>query len=164
MVTWVYSFIRRWLPEYGQMVEKKETCCWMPRDNNALVLLPNLKNVSCKTWNLYLKSKECLIQTWEKKRWKSPLGWGEILLEGAGEELPCQQWGEGECQARRGNSCLLQDFCLHLGLGLNWDWDLRFGECQAQQGNPCLQLDFCPHLDNSSGDRRTSIGCQKCWW
>ena len=38
----------RWLPEYGQMVEKKEACCWMPRDNNALVLLPNLKNVSFK--------------------------------------------------------------------------------------------------------------------
>ena len=36
----------RWIPEYGQMVEEKETFWWIFIDNNALNLLPNLKNIS----------------------------------------------------------------------------------------------------------------------
>ena len=134
-------FLGRWLPEYWQMVEKKETCCWMRRDNNALVLFPNLKKISFKLE----RKHENHLWVEERSFWKE-------------EVKSCHASSEEKRNAKSNQG-------IHVSCRtsvLTWDW-IGIGECQARRGNSVLQQEFRSHLDNSSRDRRTRVGCQTCW-
>ena len=117
------------------MVEKKETSCWMRRDNNALVLFPNLKKISFKLE----RKHENHLWVEERSFWKE-------------EVKSCHASSEEERNAKSNQG-------IHVSCRTSvLTWDLRL---EKENAKPDEGIQFCNRISVLTSTIPQEIGKQE---